>query len=180
MKIGKNKVKKGIFIGYLRSNYREKRIKHWQEIYDIDYTCEYSKNKIIPCIYNVMHKIPINIFNIIMDWGVYFFIMDNIGNIRLHTVKTSNKNNTFKKFVITLNGVFLKEKPNEEIEHVIAHELAHMIQSISRAKSYDEIEYAKCYKDDERKADKTIEKWGFPIPEEWKKSREMVYNEMNR
>lgn len=181
----KNKVKKNVFIGRLRSGYREKRIKQWEKLYGIDYTCKYSENKIIPCIYSVLHKIPINIFNITMDWGVYFFIMDCTGTIRLKNIKLVDKKplksmRTFKIFIITLNGVTLKEKPKEEIEWTIAHELAHMIQSISRAKNYNDLG-CNCKKGDERKADKMIEKWGFSMPERLKKNRERVYKrEMNK
>jgi len=163
---------------------RDERIKHWEDVYGrIDYTHNhantYSQKKIIPCIHNVLHKIPLDIFNTTMDRGVYFFILNDVGTIRLNNINVVEKNElmtlkTFKKFTIYLNGVHLHKKPKNDIEYVIAHELAHVIQCISRAKNYDEVE-CNCPKGAEREADEMVEKWGFPMPERWKKIREKVY-----
>lgn len=158
---------------------REERIRYWEKDYGIDYTHnyskDYSKEKIIPCIYNVFHKLPLDVFNTIMDFGVYFFIMNDVGTVRFNdTNRIKNTLKTFKKFTIFLNGIHLRNKPKDDIEWVIAHELSHIIQSIFRAKNYDEVE-CKCKKGDEREADRIVEKWGFPMPERWKKIREEVY-----
>lgn len=102
-----------------------------------------------------------------MDWGVDFFIVDDIGSIHLRIAKVVQDKKVkgieyLKTFIVTLNGVILKERPNEEIEQVIAHELAHMIRMISMSKNYEEnVKYTKA---EEKIADKIAEKWGFYVP----------------
>lgn len=162
---------------------RDGRIKHWEDVYGIDYTRNIANNspekKIIPCIRNILHKIPLDIFNTAMDSNVCFFILNDVGTMRWRNTKLFDDKEqmafkTSQKFTIFLNGVHLRNKPRDDIEYVIAYELAHVIQYVSRAKNYDEVE-CNCPKGAEREADEMVEKWGFPMPKRWKMIREKVY-----